>query len=37
MLLRVPERGLDLVILAPGDRSERRTALADALFDNLLT
>jgi CubicO group peptidase (beta-lactamase class C family) len=37
MLLRVPERGLDLVILAPGDRSERRTALADALLDNLLT
>jgi hypothetical protein len=36
MLLRVPERGLDLVILAPGDRSER-TALADALLDNLLT
>jgi hypothetical protein len=28
---------LDLVILAPGDWSERRTALADALFDNLLT
>jgi len=26
---------LDLVILAPGDRSERRTA--DALLDNLLT
>jgi CubicO group peptidase (beta-lactamase class C family) len=37
MLLRVPERGLDLVILALGDRSERRTALADALLDNLLT
>jgi CubicO group peptidase (beta-lactamase class C family) len=32
MLIRVPERGFDLVILALADRSERRTALADALL-----
>jgi hypothetical protein len=37
MLLRVPERGLDLVILALGDRGEPRKALAAALLDNLLT
>jgi hypothetical protein len=32
MLVRVPERGFDLVILALADRSERWTALADALL-----
>jgi CubicO group peptidase (beta-lactamase class C family) len=36
MLMRVPERDLDLAILSLADRSERRTVLADALLDNLL-
>jgi CubicO group peptidase (beta-lactamase class C family) len=36
MLVRVPERGLGLVILAPADRSERTAALTDALLDVLI-
>jgi CubicO group peptidase (beta-lactamase class C family) len=32
MLVRVPERGFDLVILSLADRTERRTRLADALL-----
>jgi hypothetical protein len=32
MLVRVPERGLDLVILSLADRGERSTAPADALL-----
>jgi hypothetical protein len=36
MLLRVPEEGFDLVVLAPADRSERRTQLTDRLLDALV-
>jgi hypothetical protein len=36
MLVRVPEIGLGLVVVAAADRSERRTALTDALLDVLL-
>jgi CubicO group peptidase (beta-lactamase class C family) len=36
MLVRVPEQGLDLVVLAMGDRTERRIALTDRLLDALL-
>ena len=36
MLVRVPERGVDLVILALGDRSERRITLTDRLLGLLL-
>jgi hypothetical protein len=32
----VPEQGLDLVVLAMGDRTERRIALTDRLLDALL-
>jgi hypothetical protein len=32
MLVRVPERGFDLVILSLADRSTRWTALTDALL-----
>jgi CubicO group peptidase (beta-lactamase class C family) len=36
MLVRVPDQGLGLVVLAAADQSERRTALTDALLDRLL-
>jgi hypothetical protein len=36
MLVRAPERGLGLVIVAPADRSERQAALTDALLDVLI-
>jgi CubicO group peptidase (beta-lactamase class C family) len=36
MLVRVPEKGLDLVVLALADRTERRTALTDRLLTTLL-
>jgi CubicO group peptidase (beta-lactamase class C family) len=36
MLVRSPERGVDLVAIATGDRTQRREALADALLDLLL-
>jgi len=37
MLVRVPEEGLDLVVLALADRTERRTALIDRLLQVLLS
>jgi CubicO group peptidase (beta-lactamase class C family) len=36
MLVRVPDAGLDLVVLALADRTERRTALTDRLLTALL-
>ena len=36
-LVRVPEKGLDLVILALADRSERRTTLTGKLLEALGT
>jgi CubicO group peptidase (beta-lactamase class C family) len=36
VLVRSPERHLDLVVVATGDRTERRVALSDALLDLLL-
>jgi CubicO group peptidase (beta-lactamase class C family) len=36
MLVRVPDKGLDLVVLALGDRTERRVDLTDRLLDVLL-
>jgi CubicO group peptidase (beta-lactamase class C family) len=36
MLVRVPERGLDLVVLALGDRTERRVELTDRVLQALL-
>jgi CubicO group peptidase (beta-lactamase class C family) len=36
LLIRVPDRGLGIVIFAEGDETERRIALADALLDALL-
>ncbi len=36
MLVRVPGKGLDLVVLAPADRTERRTELTDRLLAALL-
>ncbi|MEV4417435.1 serine hydrolase domain-containing protein [Catellatospora sp. NPDC049609] len=37
MLARVPDRGLGLVVIAPGDATERAAALTDLLLDLLLT
>ena len=36
MLVRVPEKGLDLVVLSLSDRGERRTTLTDKLLEALL-
>jgi CubicO group peptidase (beta-lactamase class C family) len=36
LLIRIPDRGLGIVIFALADDTERRTALADALLDKLL-
>jgi CubicO group peptidase (beta-lactamase class C family) len=36
VLVRVPEKGLDLVVLALGDHCPRRNTLTDALLDALL-
>jgi CubicO group peptidase (beta-lactamase class C family) len=36
MLVRVPERGLDLLVLALADRSDRRTGLTDRLLPVLI-
>jgi hypothetical protein len=37
VLVRSPERRVDLVAIATGDRTERRVGLADALLDLLLS
>ena len=36
VLVRVPEKGLDLVVLALADRTERCTTLTDRLLTSLL-
>ncbi|BCJ74402.1 hypothetical protein CS0771_39460 [Catellatospora sp. IY07-71] len=37
VLARVPDRGLSIVVVAPGDATERAAVLTDLLLDRLLT